>query len=363
MKRIQWIGIVIVLGLMLAVVLVLVRPAAPTAPKVASPEQPVSTIEQPVALDDAMLTLTVSDFHGFLDGTGSVASQVSPMMSGAMIGTMLGAQLGDPQLAGIPAGKGFAVVMMSPTNIFAMVEVDEAALAAYTNAVAKKGLLSVYRDGVLVLGTTPSIVEQGADRVSAVRGVLLAKRSPTLRIALQPARLIAEYKTGIDGLLGSFSEKLEQSMQTAQGGAPEVPQGTFKILEAELRVLLSLAEQVQTTEVTLAPANGSLQIVEVDQAVPGSRLAALCAAPVVNRWSPKVPSGVCASGAFQLEACIPNSRALSVFINGEMEHLMDVMDLTGTPVKGWLDYMNRSLALYGGTVSESIFGGETGSLS
>ena len=51
-------------------------------------------IEKPVALDDALLTVTVSDLHGLIDGVGTVASRISPMMNGAMLKSMIGMQIG-----------------------------------------------------------------------------------------------------------------------------------------------------------------------------------------------------------------------------------------------------------------------------
>ena len=47
--------------------------------------QAAPTIEKPVVLEDALLSVTVSDLHGLIDGIGSVAAQVSPMMNGMML--------------------------------------------------------------------------------------------------------------------------------------------------------------------------------------------------------------------------------------------------------------------------------------
>ena len=320
-------------------------------------------VEKPVALDNAMVTVTVSDLHGFLDGAGLVATQVSPMMTGVMMANMLGAQLGDPQLTGIPAGKGAAVVVMNATNIFALVEVDSAQLAAYTNAAALKGLHSGYRDGLLVLGKSGVTSAAEMDRAAVAAGVLFAQRSPTIRIALKPASLIEQNNEKIQQGLNDFVAKMELNMQKAQESSTNSLPDVGRILEAELRVLLSLASQVQAVEVTLAPANGSIQITEVDEPVPGSRLAMLCAAPVVNTWNPALTSGVCSPGAFQLEACIPNVEALSAFVYAEVQQLETDMSLDAGSVQGLLDYMNKCIAIYGGTVCESILTEDVSGLS
>ena len=77
-----------------------------------------AAFEKPVVMEDAMLSVTVSDFHGLMDEVGGVAAQISPMLNGTMIKSMMGMQLGDPGLAGIPVGSGLSIVALDRTNIF-----------------------------------------------------------------------------------------------------------------------------------------------------------------------------------------------------------------------------------------------------
>ena len=67
-------------------------------------------VEKPSVMPNTMGCVVVSDVHGFIDGAGSVAAQISPMMNGMMIKSMLGMQLGDPGLAGIAPGDRKSVV-------------------------------------------------------------------------------------------------------------------------------------------------------------------------------------------------------------------------------------------------------------
>ena len=108
-------------------------------------------IEKPITLDEAMLTLTVSDFQGFLDETGTVVSQIAPMMGGSMLKTVLGSKLGDPALAGFAPSNGLAVVMLNPTNLFAVAEVESAQAASYIQSLQSFGLIAKQQSGLLLI--------------------------------------------------------------------------------------------------------------------------------------------------------------------------------------------------------------------
>ena len=314
-----------------------------------------SDIEKPVVLDDALLTVTVSDLHGLIDGVGSVASQVSPMFNGAMLKNMIGVQVGDPQLAGIAPGKGLAVVMLDPDNIFAVIEVSEAQVPAYTNILAAKGILFKYSNGLLIVSDTDEKVAKGAGYAKAVQDTLLAQRNPTLRIALKPSDSIAKNDEPIQGLLQIMPMMMGMGLQQNPGTSPEAVQGLTKVLEAEVRILLSLAKQVESAEITLAPANGSIRINEVYAPVPGSNLADFCNSPKVNPWNPKLHSGLLDEGAIQLDFCLANPEALSTLYMAEADSLVKEMELDSEQIKGLMESMKKWMAVYGGTGCESIF--------
>ena len=217
-----------------------------------------AVVEKPSVMPDTMGCVVVSDIHGFIDGVGTVAAQVNPMMSGMMMKSMLGMQLGDPGLAGIPLGKGLAVVMMDQTNTFAVIEVGEAQMAAYTGALAAKGIPSKAVEGVLVVAKTSGQIERGASLVPVVKETLFSRRSPDLKIALQPAGLIEKNDEQIQGMLQMMP--MMMGMQQTPGMDMDSIQSMTRILEAEVRVLLSLARQCDTAGIVLTPKNGSLAI-------------------------------------------------------------------------------------------------------
>lgn len=319
-------------------------------------------IEQPAVLDGALLTVTVSDLHGLIDGVGSVAAQVSPMMNGMMLKNMIGMQLGDPQLAGVAPGKGLAVVALDATNIFAVIEVEAAQFSAYTNALSPMGMQSTYTNGFLIVGQTASQVAQGTDYAEAVKTTLLVKRSPTLRLALKPSESIAKNNDDIQGLLAMMPMMMGMGMQQDPNMTPDSIAGLTRILEGEVRILLSLAQQVDAAEVTLTPANGSIRIDKVLSPAAGSQLATFCNAPKVNKANPKLHCGLLNDGAIKLDFCISNSGAWTDLVSAEAEQLIKVMSLGEAPfVNGYVDLLKKWMGAVGGSGCEVVrLGGEDG---
>ncbi|MEN8254682.1 MAG: hypothetical protein ABFR33_04350 [Verrucomicrobiota bacterium] len=317
-------------------------------------------IEEPAVLPEAMVSVTVSDLHGLLDGVGGVAAQVSPMMNGMMLKNMIGMQLGDPGLAGIAPGKGLAVVALDTTNVFAVIEVGEAQIGAYTNALAPQGLQFKYENELLIVGKTAEQVTKGLGMASAIQTTLLAKRSPTLRIAAQPAAIIERNNDKIQGLLQTMPALMGQGMMQAPGTGTNAVDSTMKILEGELLVLLSIAGQCESVEVVLAPENGSLRIDETFVPKAGTRLATLCNAPVVNPPNPRLQSGMCGEGMMLIDFVLGNPDALAAFIAAETEQLVKAMEITDVDLVGLTENMVKWMSLYCGTGCESVGFGADG---
>ncbi len=319
------------------------------------------TIEKPVVLEEAMLSITVSDLHGLIDGIGSVAAQVSPMMNGMMLKNMAGMQLGDPGLVGIAPGKGLSIVALNPTNIFAVVEVAAAQVTAYTNALAPTGVQFEYANGLLVIGQTEEQVAKGLSHANAVQSTLLAKRSPVLRIALQPASIIERNNEQIQEMLKTMPMLMGQGMMQAPGATLDSTKITLKLLEGELRVLLSLASQCETVELVLAPQEGSLRISETYVPKAGTRLATLGNAPVLNQSNPRIKPGYLGGGAVQFDMTLSNPEALMQFFVEEAEQLSKEMDLSDIDLAGLLETKEKLWAVSGGSISEVVdFDGESG---
>lgn len=323
--------------------------------------QAAPVIEKPVVMPEAMLSVTASDLHGLIDGIGSVAAQASPMMNGMMLKSMLGMQLGDPALAGIPPGKGLALVALDATNAFVVIEVAEAQSSAYVSAAVSKGMQAKYADGLLVVGKAAEQVEKGSSMAKAVQAALLARRSPTLRVAGQPASIVERNNERIQGFLETLPALMGPGMMKSPGATLESTQTTMKFLEGEVRVLVSIASQCDTGEIVVAPEKGSLKISEIFVPKAGTRLAALVDAPRVNQPNPKLHSGLLGDATMLLDCTLANPDALTAFFVAETEQLIKDMQLEVDDMAGLLDSMKKWVGVYGGTFCESVdFGGDKG---
>jgi hypothetical protein len=313
-------------------------------------------IAKPAVLDDAVLTVTASDLHGLIDGAGSVAAQISPMLNGAMLKNMIGMQLGDPQLAGIPAGKGLAVVALDyfETNVFAILEIAPAQLTTYTNILTQGGMQFQYAKNVLVVAPEPYQVELGVKYIDAVKNTLLAQRSPALRIAIKPSELIAKNNDQIQGMLKTMPAMMGMGMQQNPDTTPETIEGITRILEVEIRGMLSVAKQVKAVEMSITPANGSVRISEVIDPVAGTPLATFCNAPAVNKENPQLRAGLLGNGMVQIDFNMSNTDALSAFITTETDKLFAEIKSTSPDAKKLVASMKKWMAIYAGGGCESF---------
>ncbi len=318
-----------------------------------------ATVEKPVVMKDALMTVVASDIHGLVDGAASISSSVSPSMNASMLKVMLGTALGDPGLEGIAPGKGLAVVALDPTNIFAVVEIGEAKASAYQETLEIQGMASEYAGGMLVIAPDESLVAKGQAVAADVKAQLLSKRSPTLRIAMQPAALLSTYKEDVDGFMELLPTLMGMSLEQEPPAEGIDPLGALKILEAEMRVIVSMASQCDAMEIVIAPKNGGLQISKTLSATPGSKLAKVLQAPS-TRANPKVQAGLLGDSAIAVDGTMDNVDAIADFVESEILALSKDMEIDAAAIKTISDTMKKWIDVYGGGFSEAIdFGGES----
>lgn len=324
-----------------------------------------AAVEKPQIMDEAMISITVSDLHGFLDEAGSVAAKIQPMMSGAMIKNMVGMQLGDPGLTGIPLGSGLSIVAMDPTNIFAVIEVAEAQSTNYIGMAQAQQLQAKYEGGVLLVAGTPEALAAGMAQSGSVKRALLSTRSPELRVAMQPAAMIERNKEAIDGFMQMLPALLGQSMMGAPGATLESTQATMKILEGEMFVGLSLAKQCATAEIKLTPRDGGVQLSETFVPKAGTALAKLVNAPVVSKENLKIHCGLLDPGTILMDFHFANAEALGEFVGAEVGLLIKELKLEDVDADALVVNMKKWFGMYGnGTGCEMVsFGGEDGTMS
>jgi hypothetical protein len=151
-------------------------------------------------------------------------------------------------------------------------------------------------------------------------------------------------------------------MQQDPNMTPESIAGLTRIVEGEVLVLLSLAKQIESAEITLAPANGSLRLDEVIAPVAGSALATFCNAPKANKVNPKLHCGLLGDGAVKVDLFFSNPDALNELVSTEAGQLIKTMNLGDAPfVNGYVAMMKKWMDALGGTGCEVVrFGGEDG---
>jgi hypothetical protein len=313
-----------------------------------------AVIEKPAVMKEAMVTATISDLHGFINGVGSVAVQVDPTLSGAAIKTALGSMVGDLGLNGFESGKGLAVVMLDPENFFAVAEISADKQEFYTVAVESMDLAAKYQGGLLVVCMNPLQLDRFVGMAPAVQQQLLSKRSPSLKVSCSPAALTTQ-----------FGDLIDMGMEELFSGVKSELDGTeaasvVKILEAELRVLLSVVKQCNAYELELTPVDGSVRIDETCVAVAGSRLEKLLKAPKINKPNSQIHAGLLGGGAIAFDGLMSNPDAFTTFINDEAMALSKEMKINESDLSKWLNAVNKWKGLYGGSFTGTMsFGGDS----
>ncbi len=311
-------------------------------------------IQKPAVLDQAMVSISIPNVHGFLDEAGLVAANVQPGMNGAMLKMMLGMQLGDMNLMGIPAGGGLSVVALDPTNIFAVVEVSEAQSSAYLSMAQAKGLAASYSDGAVVLAQTASVLGKAGGLAAAVRSNLLAGNDPAISAAMQPAAVIERNRESVDGFMQMMPALFGMSMMKQPGATLDSTQSMTKILQAELMVLLSLSEQCSEAEVKIAPKNGSIVLSETFVPKSGTPLADLVNAPAEVQENKKLHAGLLGGGAVKIDFMFESPKALKKLVSIETEKVVRNLGLEDVDPAAAAAVVTKWIELYSGTGCETV---------
>lgn len=311
-------------------------------------------VEKPAVMDEAMVSISIPEVHSFLDEVGLVASKVSPMMNGSMLKSMIGMQLGDMNLAGIPADGGLSIVALDPTNIFVAVEVSEAQSSAYLNMAKAKGLQVAYTNGLLLAARSMDVLDRAGKEAEKVKSDLLAKSGSELSVAMQPSVMIERNREAIDGFLAMMPTLFGQTMMSQPGATLDSMESLTRILEGELRVLISLSEQSETAELRIIPINGALLISETFVPKAGTPLADLVNRPAGKKENPNLHAGMLGEGALRIDFVSTNPDALTKFISIETKKLIEAMKLDEVNPDEFASLMTKWSEMYKGTGAEVV---------
>jgi len=312
----------------------------------------VASVEEPMPLNDALFSITISDLHGFLDGAGLVVQQVNPMFNGAMLTQMLGSQFGDPQLTGIAPKHGLAFVMFDSENAVAFIEVEKAQSLVYSNTISSSMISCMYEDGILLVSDKKKNIEFGKKYLKQVKKQLFAHREASLRILGSPEVLIAKNKKEIKKLLddSNFLERMHYSRKIS----PEQKVFQMKVLQGEISLFLSILRQIKTVEITLLPDAGSLYISERFVPVKGSSLATFCTAPVVNKPNKLLQSGLFKRGTIDIDFFFSNPDAFVQFVSGELKKIASELKWDQKKIDQLLNHSLSLVSLFTGSGAEVL---------
>ena len=127
------------------------------------------------------------------------------------------------------------------------------------------------------------------------------------------------------------------------GATLDSAESITKLLEGELRVLLSLAAQCDQVEVVLAPKDGSLKLSETYIPKAGTPLATLVNAPEKSTANPKLQAGLLGDAAIKCDLHYANMDALGTFVGTEAQKLIAEMKLEGVDADAMIAFMQKWL--------------------
>ncbi|MCK5676679.1 MAG: hypothetical protein KAH99_06650, partial [Verrucomicrobia bacterium] len=131
-------------------------------------------------------------------------------------------------------------------------------------------------------------------------------------------------------------------------------ESTTKILEGELRLMLSLAGQCETGEVVIMPDKGAIRISETFVPGAGTRLATLVGSAKTSKPNPRIPSGLLGDGMILTDFTMGNPDAFADFISAEAENLFKEMEIKEIDFAGLTEKMVKWMRVCSGAACETF---------
>ncbi len=340
MMRKKWFSLLCILVTLQVLGAVAVRAQAPAAPAPAAGGTP--------GLENAIVTISVGDLPGFLNNFSTVAAKIQPTMTAESFKALIGGQFfGDPQLQGFAPGTGMAVVVLPPNPQLVFAQVAPSQRDAYLQAAKMKAPGTVVAGDLLATSSDPTMANLATQLAPAVKNSLLTGAGkPTVKVSLNSNMAATMLEGILPGLMQNIAAA-QQQQKTAPAGlaaTPEAMQAQQQILDAEVRVFVSLLKQLKTLDLEVAPANGDLGLTVTFNALPDTNLAKLFAAPTkpVTALMQMTPG----KGAFRMVSA-SNGPELRKAIQTETDAILAQMQLTEETKKSVKDMIEMSVGTYG----------------
>jgi len=339
MMRKRWFSLFCILATLQVLGVVSARAQAPAAAPAAGGAP---------GLENAIVTISVSDLPGFINNLATVSSKIQPTLTAEALKALVGNMFGDPQLQGFAPGTGVAMVVLPPNTMLVFAQVAPAQRDAYLQAAKMKAPGTVVAGDLLATSSDPTMANLATQLAPTVKSRFFAEAGkPVLKVSLNANTAATMFEPMMQGMLQTIATAQQQQQQTAPAGIATTPEGMKaqqQILEAELRVFISLLKQLKTLDLEVSPANGDLGLALNLDALPNTNLAKLFAAPTkpVNALLQLTP----AKGAFRMVAAT-NGPEMRKVIQAEATAVFAQMQLSEEAKKSVQDMIEMSSGTYG----------------
>lgn len=309
-------------------------------------------------MDGRLAILRVPNVRGVVEAVEEALKPGMPGTDPELI-ARLGGLLQDPGLEAFPDDAGLAMILMTgemPVNVIVL-EVDEAKSDGYAQLLAAQGMVTETVGGLLVAAPTQETLDAVRGEIAKTAGLEGSGAGPiTLDVNVEALAAqfgpMAELKIQetVDSIVAFQALAQQQDAQAMPpGGAADVA----KILEMEMRGLYNVVSEIRTLRLSFDMTPQGLRIDKTVTAMPGTNLAKLMAAP-----RPKADETVAAiapgDSVMRFAAPSINSSAMMEFFESEMKAVAEAMQLPGDEIKGVMEMMAASKAIYGSAMGGSM---------
>ena len=283
----------------------------------------------PYQMEDALAVVIVPNLPATFDQVADLVARFNPQINRATLRAMVGQGVQDPTLSGLGAQGAFAVVIAPPAGAFlarpsfvAMLEVTPEKQAEYLEKIQSSGNACTVSDGWLVVAPDASNLAAGAGLPAQVRARYLSGKRPAEAVVdVNLKTVFKQWGNQIDGLLQTLPMLMAMGQMNnpmAQGVSPQAMQTQMQILVAELRVLNSLARQLEAFRLSLRFPDGGILVTKTATVAPDTNLAAF------NRAT--------ATSARDLGRLLPSDSPIRAFASYNSKAYTDLITLEGRKV-------------------------------
>jgi len=349
MNRPLWIACLLILTVVYA---------TPPASHAVSEEPAIDEIPAataPRSIEEAAATLVANDLGGFVDRVANLAESIVPSLDTKQLRTQGEMALGSPGLFSATQRIGLAVVVFPEGEAVLLADVPDSVRGAFGATLKMFGARSDMAENLVLMATNNRCLEIGKQLASQVKSRFFGQPpEPVLRISLHPNRTLSQHDEEIQEMLKALPDLMNEARSSqADAGIPMATAGFDRLVEAELRVLLSLARQVDSLELALAPGSEGLEIGVGVTATPKSNLDDFFSAPHDSKGL-EILKFAPGTGSVRAVACF-ESKAIGDLLQKEMLSLFDRMEFPGTDPDALMNWTRELMGVFGGSFAMDLF--------